>query len=451
VLPLGERWLASSRARYLIIEPSGSTRGSRANIGFRGGAEVHGVAVDPASADQPLPLPNSRLRLAVERYRVGNGLEVMLWPDGSTPLVHARIVVRAGSAHDPKGAEGVADLVGADSVAADSMIFEERGLAIGVDHLIARLTADYQNTAQVTDKARDHIKRRLTRTRARERAKYGRDFSAALWGNDHPYAREGVSVESIDKIHLDLVNGWARDHVVAKNSVLILSGNFDAELIKRHIAFHLDGVRAGNPSPPTPASEMPKGPQWIVGVEAKVSPTVEIDVAFRSSMTLASYAEALVLEGVLDSKLAQLREGKALTYGFGASFVPRVGGNSWLISGQVDARRSAEGAALVVKTLAEIRANPESYRRAFVLARRKSLESLLASGTSSGTIADRLAFMARFDLPPEFFDVVAARIAQLTLDKFQAFVARELAVEHQVFGAFGNEDAAAAAADAAKR
>jgi len=83
-----------------------------------------------------------------------------------------------------------------------------------------------------------------------------------------------------------------------------------------------------------------------------------------------------------------------------------------------------------------------------VLARRKALESLLASGTSSGANADRLAFMARFDLLPEFFDVVAVRIAQLTLDRFQAFVASELAIDHQVFGAFGDENAVAAAVSA---
>jgi predicted Zn-dependent peptidase len=85
-----------------------------------------------------------------------------------------------------------------------------------------------------------------------------------------------------------------------------------------------------------------------------------------------------------------------------------------------------------------------------VLGRQKVLESLLVNLTSTEAIANRIAFLARFGLDDDYYDTLANAVAGLTLSDLHAFLTRELAVDHQVIGAFGNLGAAQAAIAAAR-
>ena len=98
-----------------------------------------------------------------------------------------------------------------------------------------------------------------------------------------------------------------------------------------------------------------------------------------------------------------------------------------------------------------MRASPESYRREFVLARQKTLEALLVGVADSREIANRLSWMARFHVPENFYDQLAHDIAAMTLADLAPFVEAELPLDHEVFGAFGNEAAVDAALAAAKQ
>jgi predicted Zn-dependent peptidase len=281
---------------------------------------------------------------------------------------------------------------------------------------------------------------------------FDRGMLAAVYGEQHPYARFTMTEDSIDKIGHDLVQDWARSHLVANNATLIITGQFDAELVKKHIAYRLDQVSGGTDSPDIDA-ELPSAlPKYITGIAAKPSPTVELDLYFLSGRGLdPSYARRLVLEEVLGAELTRLRGAQALTYGFGAGYTPRKGGGLWVISGEADAGRAAEAATSVLQILAGMRASPEAYRGSFVLARQKVLERLLLGAHDSASVLSQLTYMARFDLEDSFFDRLARDVANLTLQDFHAFFVRELPANRQVFGAFGNVGAAKAAVAAAKQ
>lgn len=68
---------------------------------------VIGAAPAPAPAETGPALP------PVERHTLSNGLEVLLMPNPANPYVEMRFVVRAGSAADPVGKEGLAGLTAA--------------------------------------------------------------------------------------------------------------------------------------------------------------------------------------------------------------------------------------------------------------------------------------------------------------------------------------------------
>jgi len=445
---LAQNWLDLSRARYLLIEPSGNPSGVGRHA-YAGGAEEHPTIVDNAAlADQKLAVPDLP-RLQTIRYALGNGLRVIMWPHGSAPLVHGRLVIAAGSAHDPRGREGIAALVGASEVDDDALVFADRELATRVDELVENLAFELRLPGrEVNDDHRTFLAGRLRKKRATERRTYARDLMTAIYGASHPYAHDQMTEASIGQIHRDLVMDWARDHVVASNATLVITGQFDADLVKKHVAYNADQVKAGQHTPPIePATEIEEE-RRVPGITAKPSPTIELDVAFRGGLDLdRHYAARLVLERVLDSRLAELRGKRALTYGFSASYEPRHAGGLWFISGDADASRADEAATALLDVLAELRRDPETYRAAFVMARQKVMESLVIGSTSSAAMVERLAEMARFDLADDFYDHLAHDVANLTLADFHAFVVGELAASRQVFGAFGNK----APVDAAMR
>ncbi len=447
---LAEEWLAASHARFILIEPSGSSSVGTGGT-FSGIVEQHGARVDRTLADTPLPAPPKTLRLPAERYVQDNGLTVVMWPNGVTPLVYSRLVVDAGSSDDPFGKEGVSQVMGASDVYADSMVFADRNLSIRVDDLIRTVSSELRLPGYgLSDEGKKYLVARLDQQRVKERAAYEANILVALYGEGHPYARNSISAAGVKHLSQDSVESWARSHIVPKNSTLILAGAFDPALIKRHIAYNSDQVPGGSHTRDS-ETEPRTTPTFLFGATTKASPTIEIDVHYIAGRGMdRDYPRRLVLEAVLDAQLTQLREKRAITYGFSASYSPRRAGGMWTISGEADASRAAEAGSAIVEILDDMRRDPESYRGAFVLARQKVIESLLVSSTSSADVAARLVTLARFDLPDDYYDQVASAVAAMTLPGFHTFLVREIDPATQVFGAFGNAEQAKAAAASAR-
>ena len=97
---------------------------------------------------------------------------------------------------------------------------------------------------------------------------------------------------------------------------------------------------------------------------------------------------------------------------------------------------------VVRQLLKELRRDPEGHRSAFAQARRKEVDALLASTSNPKAIADRLEYIARFDLPAYFYDRLLRQIASLKLDAITGLIREELSLERQVLGAYGPRDAA---------
>ncbi|MDX2087640.1 MAG: insulinase family protein [Kofleriaceae bacterium] len=436
---LAEEWLSLSRARLILIEPSG-TSGTLPALTYHGGAEAHATKVDGALADQPLPAPARMPPLVVERYTLENGLTVVLWPHGDAPVVHGRLIIDSGSGHDPRGREGTASLVGADDEGVDALVFNGRNLATRVDDLVRTLAWELRSPGYgLSDEQKAFLAGRLKQQRAQERMAYNLELLGALYGKTHPYARASLTEKSLDNISHDTVMSWARGHLVAKNATLVIAGSFDPDVVKKHIAYNADQVAGGSDSPDLTQLGTTQV-AFVPGVTTKDMATVELAAHFVGGEGIdGEYAFRLVLEQLLDQRLSSLRGKQALTYGFSASYDPRVGGGLWTIGGAADATRSGEAAASLIKILDELRRDPESYRADFVLARQKVLESLLMQNTSSASVANRLELLARFELRDDFYDTLARTVSQLTLPRMASFIKSELPANGQVIGAFGNE------------
>ncbi|MEP6865967.1 MAG: insulinase family protein [Deltaproteobacteria bacterium] len=448
---VAKTWLDPERARYLVIDPTGQAS-SVAHIAHESGGEAeHLTVVDPALADRPLPVPRSS-GLRTIRYRLDNGLSVILWPYGTASLVHGRLVIEGGAAQDPPGAEGVSELVHASQVLEDQIVYSDREISTRVDDVVAELAAELRSPGySLSDESRRVLKGELRLRGEQEARAYEQALSAAVYGEHHPYARPPINEHSVDTIHTDLINSWARSHIVGKNATLIVAGQFDPALVQRHIAYDLDQVSPGDRTPPIDLPLPPPDKTRVFGVSEKPSPSIELDVVYPGGKGIDSrYGARLVLAQVLTNRLESLRGERALTYGFGASFAPRRGGGLWRISGKADAARAGEATTALLAILDEMRRDPESYRSEFVLARQKVLSGLAVGDNDSGVITSRLSMLARFGLADSFYDRVAQDVARLTLPELHNFFIHELPAANQVFGAFGDKDAVTAARAAAK-
>jgi len=448
---VAKKWLDPERARYLSIEPTGKAS-TVAHVAHVGGGEVeHMTVVDPALADKPLPAPRSS-GLATTRYHLDNGLSVILWPHGTASLVHGRLVIDAGAAQDPPAAEGLSELLRGAEVLEEQLVYRDRAISTRVDDVVRALAAQLRpQRYDLGDEDKRVLKSRLRLRGEQEARSYEEALATATYGKRHPYARPLMNEHSVDAIHSDLIADWARSHVVAKNATLIVTGQFDLDLVRRHIAYDLDQVSAGEHTAPVDLPVHAPETTRVFEVANKPSPSIELDVLFAGGAGIDSrYGARLVLEQVLATQLESLRGEHALTYGFAAQFEPRRSGGLWRISGRADAARAGEATTTLLAILDTMRRDPESYRTAFVLARQKVLERLAVGDNDSSVIADRLELLARFSLPDSFYDRVAQDVAKLTLPELHAFMIHELPAENQVFGAFGDHDAVAAARAAAK-
>ncbi|HEY0190092.1 MAG TPA: hypothetical protein VGC42_03155, partial [Kofleriaceae bacterium] len=191
---------------------------------------------------------------------------------------------------------------------------------------------------------------------------------------------------------------------------------------------------------------------WIAGKSDEPSTSVNLQVSFVGGRGIdADHAKRLVLEEVLSEKLFDLRARTALSYVTEASYMPRRAGGVWSLTAVVDRARAAEAGTELVRLLDQLRSAPETYRVAFVIARQKVLEGMLATSGSSLQALNRLVETARFDVADDRHDRLVAEIAALTLPTFHTFVAHELARTGQVFSAYGNSEAVSAALDAARQ
>jgi predicted Zn-dependent peptidase len=119
------------------------------------------------------------------------------------------------------------------------------------------------------------------------------------------------------------------------------------------------------------------------------------------------------------------------------------------IAGAVDAERGGAALADIRRAIDELRRG-EGFLEDFVRARREALEETVINANDSLSLASRLALIARFDLPPTFFDDHVAALAALTPQNVLALARRELDPALQVLVVEGERAAIEAAFAGAK-
>lgn len=426
--------------------------------------------VDPGEADRPAEVVPSTL--AIERYQLGNGLNVELVPDDDGAVLESRLVFPVGSAHSdptqPMVPYLAASLLAFDSegyytaedyrrivwatergtstdtdVTATSTTFSARGLYHFGDWHLWHLSAliDKGRYASLTINETRALGRRLAKAadeRGAERDdEFEQTFLERLFGAGHPFTRVERGDQGLAGLTSGQLAAWKRAYYRPRGATLIVTGRFDRAKIKREIeelfAPWDDVAPAALPAIPsvTPTSRA----SWFAAV-APSATQVSATIAFALSPSVSSGAGAVLAE-MMNDELRDVREGMAASYGVYAGAFTSANGGYVRAYGRVDRGRAGPAVKRMLDAIDRLRTDPAARRAAFVRARRKLVRELVSLPAGAWAVAERRVAAAAAGTGAAPVDAEVQALAAITLAEIEAIIARELDPARQVVALTG--------------
>ncbi|WP_163993343.1 M16 family metallopeptidase [Pyxidicoccus caerfyrddinensis] len=389
------------------------------------------TAQDPEAFRDKPPEPGKPPDLVLPTFqsaKLDNGLTVLVSTRKELPLVFAGVAFASGSAQDPKGKAGLAELSyrmlleGAgkrDTVALDNA-FADLGVSPGLDvnpdgaevgvRVLKRnvepalaLLADVVMRPKFDAKSFDRRKKQQLADLVRQ---LGSPIMLAqlaaldaIFTEDHPYAHMSDGLPAtVQALTLADAKGFYQRHSGPRAAALILTGDITLDeavaLAKKHLG-SWKGPGTPPAAPPTPAAP----PRQLVYVVPKPELAQTVMLVGRPGLA-AGHADEYALElattvygGFFGSRLnMNLREAKGYSYGAGAFMDTRLGVGPLLSYTAV--RQDVTGPALteLVKELSGLKERPitekelESAREGLIRAIPAGFETVEGLGATAASI-----------------------------------------------------------------
>jgi zinc protease len=404
-----------------------------------------------------LPRPGDRHPFkvpAVKRFRLKNGLPVILAESHKLPLVSVDLIVKTGSSANAKDKAGLASLVAnlldegtkkrtatqiANEVAQLGAILNtyatwdasavslstlsenlDRGLDVWADVLLNPAFAEEELVRVV-----DNLASSLAQRKDYPPIVAGQVFARALWGEQHPFAWPDTGTEaSIKALDRANVRRFYDTFYVPNNAVLVVAGDITEKDVHSKIEPLLAKWKAKKVPPvKLPKVEAPEKPR-IVLVDKAGAPQSSIRIGLPGiERKNPDYYRALVTNQILGGgfkRLAlNLRETKGWTYGVGSQFEARRSVGPWTISGEFVAAHTADAVAEILKEIEKLRAEDVTDKE---LAETKDeiIGAFPARFATASQLASQMTSLAVYDLPPTELDSFVSKIAAVDKQQVRA-------------------------------
>ena len=286
---------------------------------------------------------------AAQKTSLENGLSLWQMNHGQTPLVAVHLVLDMGTAHDPKGKEGLtllaADLLdeGAGSLGAIELsdrlgeLATDYSSSAGVDYVLLSMSALAENLepslalladmvirpqlspAEFKRRKEHHISSALASQDDPHGAR-SRALGTALFGDSYAGRPESGTVDSLKSISLYDVKSQVRKMAVPEGAHLVVAGNIEPDAVRKLASKYFGKWRGKKTKLEPNLSDEPEG---------KTAYVVDFSDAAQSSLVVARRAGAngdpnYFAEEVMNDRLGgsftgrinmNLREDKGFTYG----------------------------------------------------------------------------------------------------------------------------------------
>lgn len=378
-----------------------------------------------------------------------NGLRVVIAPVRKLPLVTVLALVDAGSAADPTGQDGVAQLTaslltegtGTLTGAALTDLVESMGstLDAGADWdssvvklttlssrlpdaltLLARVLTEPSLPEDEFERLRTERLADLLQQRSEPRALADEALSQALYAPDARYARpDGGTERSVKSLGIESVRAFYSARYSPNATTVVLVGDLSQDdgvsLVRRAL-----GDWSGGPSAPFAAPDTALvTPRGVHIVRKGDAPQSELRVGLVGPQRLTPDYFPLVLcnailGGLFSSRLnLNLREAHAYTYGAHSGVDWRRGAGPFSMETAVQSDVTAAAVKEILSELDRMRGEPVSPSEL-------SLAHSYLDGVfpirfeTTGAIASALASQAIFGLPADYYDTYRSNIRSVT-------------------------------------
>jgi zinc protease len=404
----------------------------------------------------------------LQQLTLDNGMNVMLLPIKSMPIVTAQLVFRnAGAAADPKSpmlglnaARFLHGPIDADvfvrsgtsvrcQAGLDDMTCGTRNISIYLDVMLKGLerqikSGDYEQE-QIEDWQKS-LKEEFETKSQQEQTEYQRQVFSAIYGADHPYTAAALETpDAAAKVHRDALDGFRKAHYSAGNATLIVVGDFEPDKATKLVKDTFGGWDKGRVDPPADKTPAKRNGPVYVGVIGKEAQQLTVEIAYPSAPGIDGQEGARqVLAGMLNRRTEDIRFKLGSTYGLYMSRQAHVGPSSYRLSGmaRVGGTIDAERAGVSIKAIRDsfdAMRNGEGFNEDFVRVRRKLISDLLGQSTVTYELADRLARVAEFGLGPDYYDKLLAQISSVPPALVKALVKTELDPKNEVIVILGDK------------
>jgi zinc protease len=424
-------------------------------------APVRTVSVDTktdpsaaARAEARLPGPEPAPRFALpqlQRRRLTNGLDVLIVEHHELPVVTMNLVVRSGSAADPSDRTGlanaVANLLDEGTATRSALDISEQLSAIGAqlgtsanwDASNVTLTTLTKHADAALDIFSDVVLRpafadaelarfrasRLTALAQRRddaTAIAGVIYPSILYGANHPYGRLAQGDEASTRaLKAADLRAFYSAHYVPNNSSLIVVGDVRPDEVVAKLERALGTWKPGTVPSVQLDAPAPRDKTVIYLVDKPGAAQSVINIGHvgvaRSS---ADYFPLLVLNTILGGQFMSrvnlnLRENKGYTYGARTVFDYRRGAGPFSASAGVQTAVTKESVAEFLRELRGIRGDIPVTESELEAAKRSLTLGYPRTFETPAQIAARLADIALYGLPDNYFNNYVASIEQVKL------------------------------------
>jgi zinc protease len=407
----------------------------------------------------------------VKRFRLKNGLRVILAESHKLPLVGVEMVVRTGNGANPRDKAGLADLV-ADMLDEGTATRSATAIAEEIAQLGATLLtnatwdASSLSVSALTeniDRALDvwadvllrpafseddlaRVRENLLSTLARRKDSpplvAGMTFARALYGESHPYGWPlGGTEESVRRITRADVQNFFQTFYRPNNAVLVVAGDIREADLRAQMEKRLAGWKP-KPAKVAMAKPLAIDKTRIFLVDKAGAPQSSIRLgSFGIERKNPDYYRALVMNQILGGTFKRLtlnlRETKGWTYGVASMFEARRAPGPWTTGGEFVANHTADSVTEILKEISALRSD-EVGASELKETKDEIIGAFPARFATANQVAAQMAALAVYDLPDKELQTFTARIASVTATDVQKMAQKYLRPDHMVIVVVGD-------------
>ena len=400
-----------------------------------------------------------------KRFKLKNGLEVMLVEFHDLPLIDFNLMIKTGGAANPPDRAGLADLTAhmldegtktrtalaiADQVASlgatlstgstwdasnVSLSTLTRNLDGALD-VFADVIANPNFDAKEFERVRDNLLTAITRRKDSPPTVANLAMTRLLYGQKHPYGWPMAGVEaSIKKLTPADLRAFYEKYYRPNNAALLVAGDTTEAALRKKLEKAFAGWRAkGGSAPKLPAPEGASPVTRIFLIDKADAPQSSIRVGLigierKSPDYFPVTVMNLILGGGFYRLDLNLREGKGWTYGARSTVDSRRAPGPLSAGGEFVALHTADSVAEILKELASMR-DADVTDVELGRAKDQIIKSYPARFATRGNVAAQLAELAVFGLPDSYVTDYTKKIAAVTKDDVRRVARKYLDPNH---------------------